>query len=148
MGVQGLSVLDVWWIRLNPIPPVVLCSTRILVQMLPESIRFRSVDHCDLSVERLMKQCVPPCMACNCFVRWVLILSRTSSRIDPISDARCTGRQHSKKHSQNTVYYLTKSGICMPTFHVAQIYIHRNSSRHSVVRPMLKNLVMPLPNLR
>ena len=36
----------------------------------------------------------------NCFIRWVLILSRTSSRIDPESDARCTGRQHSKKHSQ------------------------------------------------
>ena len=84
----------------------------------------------------------------NCFVRWVLILSRTSSRIDPISDARCTGRQHSKKHSQNTVYYLTKSGICMPTFHIAQIYIHHNSSRYSEVRPILKNLVMPLPNLR
>ena len=84
----------------------------------------------------------------NCFVRWVLILSRISSRIDPISDARCTGRQHSKKHSQNTVYYLTKSGICMPTFHIAQIYIHRNSSRYSEVRPILKNLVMPLPDLR
>ena len=37
----------------------------------------------------------------NCFIRWVLILSRASSRIDPMSDARCTGRQHSKKHSQS-----------------------------------------------
>ena len=33
---------------------------------------------------------------CNCFIRWVLILSWISSRIDPESDVRCTGRQHSK----------------------------------------------------
>ena len=38
--------------------------------------------------------------SCNCFIRWVLILSRLGNRISPISDARCTGRQHSKKHSQ------------------------------------------------
>ena len=44
--------------------------------------------------------------------------------------------------------YLTKSGICMPTFHVAQIHIRRDISRNSDVRPILKNLVMPLPNLR
>ena len=36
----------------------------------------------------------------NCFIRWVLILSRASNQIDQISDAQCTGRQHSKKHSQ------------------------------------------------
>ena len=37
---------------------------------------------------------------CNCFIRWVLILSRTGNRISPISDVRCAGRQQSKKHSQ------------------------------------------------
>ena len=44
------------------------------------------------------------------------------------------------KHS----YYLTKSGICMRTFHVAQIHIHRNVSRDSDIRPTLKHLVVPL----
>ena len=28
---------------------------------------------------------------CNCFIRWVLILSRTGNRISPTSDAQCTG---------------------------------------------------------
>ena len=31
--------------------------------------------------------------SCNCFTRWVLILSRISSQINPKSDARCTARQ-------------------------------------------------------
>ena len=44
------------------------------------------------------------------------------------------------KHS----YYLAKSGICMRTFHVAQIHIHRNVSRDSDIRPTLKHLVVPL----
>ena len=38
-------------------------------------------------------------VGCNCFIRWVLILARVSSWIDPESGALSTGRQHSKKHS-------------------------------------------------
>ena len=38
-------------------------------------------------------------------------------------------------------YYLTKSGTCMQTFHVAQVHIHPDISRGSNVRPTLKNLV-------
>ena len=41
---------------------------------------------------------------------------------------------------------LTKSGICMRTFHIAQICIHRDISRDSDVQPMLKNLVVPSSN--
>ena len=43
----------------------------------------------------------------NCFLRWVLILSRKLHRgVELIihSFARMAGRQHSKKHSQNTVF--------------------------------------------
>ena len=45
-------------------------------------------------------------MSYNCMIRWVLILSR--ERIGEVeliicSIARMAGRQHSKKHSQNTV---------------------------------------------
>ena len=43
-------------------------------------------------------------------------------------------------------HHLTKSGTCMRTFHVAQVHIHRDTSRDSDVQPMSKNLVMPLPN--
>ena len=46
------------------------------------------------------------------------------------------------KHS----YHLTKSGICMRAFHVAQIHIHRNVSRDSNVPPTLENLVVPSSN--
>ena len=43
-------------------------------------------------------------------------------------------------------YYLMKSGTCMRTFHVAQVFIHREISRDSDVQPTLMNLVMPSPN--
>ena len=43
-------------------------------------------------------------------------------------------------------YYLTKSGTCMQTFHIAQVSTHRDISRDSDVQPMLKNLVMPSSN--
>ena len=87
----------------------------------------------------------PICLSYNCFIRWVLILSRSGNRISPISDARAQAdniRRSILKHS----YYLTKSGICMRTFHIAQICIHRNVSRESDVQPMLKNLVVPSSN--
>ena len=42
--------------------------------------------------------------------------------------------------------HLTESGTCMRMFHVAQVHIHCDISRDSDVQPMLKNLVMPLPN--
>ena len=42
--------------------------------------------------------------------------------------------------------YLTESGTCMRTFHVAQVCIHRDISRDSDVQPISKNLVMSLPN--
>ena len=34
----------------------------------------------------------------------------------------------------------------MRTFHIAQVHIHRDTSRDSDVQPISKNLVMPLPN--
>ena len=34
----------------------------------------------------------------------------------------------------------------MRTFHIAQVSIHRDILRDSDIQPMLKNLVMPLPN--
>ena len=51
------------------------------------------------SSSKVWYEFLTPC-GCNCLIRWVLILSRISSRIGPESDERCTGRQHSKKHSQ------------------------------------------------
>ena len=60
--------------------------------------------------------------------------------------ARMAGRRHSKKHSQNHRSYLMKTGTCMRTFHIAQVSIHRDVLRDSDIQPMLKNLVMPLPN--
>ena len=50
---------------------------------------------------------------CNCFIRWVLILSRLGNRISPISDARCTGRQHSKKHSQTQLLLNVSFGLLL-----------------------------------
>ena len=60
--------------------------------------------------------------------------------------ARMAGRRRSKKHSQKHRFYLMKTGTCMRTFHVAQVPIHRDILRDSNIQPMLKNLVMPLPN--
>ena len=63
---------------------------------------LRKIYHASSSSSQA-RHCVQSCiLTCcyNCFIRWVLILSRTSNRIDPMSNARCTGRQHSKKHSQ------------------------------------------------
>ena len=60
--------------------------------------------------------------------------------------ARMAGRRHSKKHSQKHRFYLMKTGTCMRTFHIAQVSIHRDISRDSDIQPMLRNLVMPLPN--
>ena len=84
----------------------------------------------------------------NCFIRWVLILSRKriGSRINHslhCPDGRQTTFEEAfSKHR----YCLTKSGTCMRTFHVAQVSIHRDVSRDSDVQPMSKNLVMPSSN--
>ena len=52
---------------------------------------------------------------CNCFIRWVLILSQTSSRINPESDVRCTGRQHLQlwmvhSHTHQHMFHLVCAG--------------------------------------
>ena len=69
---------------------------------------------------------------CNCFIRWVLILSRVCAD-------RCTGRQHSKKHSQ-TQLLLNETRDLTQTFHITQILPHRIVTRDYNIHPMLINL--------
>ena len=68
----------------------------------------------------------------NCFIRWVLILSRVCAD-------RCTGRQHSKKHSQ-TQSLLNEIRDLTQTFHITRILAHRIVTRDHDTCPMLINL--------
>ena len=53
--------------------------------------------------------------------------------------ARMAGRQTTFEEAfSKHRYYLTESGTCMRTFHIAQVHIHRDVSRDSDVQPMLK----------
>ena len=79
---------------------------------------------------------------CNCFIRWVLILSQICS--PPMLGQQSDNiRRSILKHS----FYLKESGIHKRKFRVARIHIHCVVSPDSDVRSMLKNLRDAFGNL-